>query len=100
MHRDCNKLGELDRNEDHEDRLTISDLVKLGADIKYCPCCGFIKQESDIKLCHRVEDVINIGLSTFLYFRTLVVLIVLLIIMFLVYGIFATATNLVASNAY
>ena len=57
-------------------------------------------QHDPIKHCTSIKGISNIGVSTYLYFRTLVVLIFLLLIMTVLYSIFALATNLVASSNY
>ena len=64
----------------------------------YCSCCGFIKQEDEIKLCTRTKDINNVGISTFLYFQSLKNLAILISLMGLIYGIYALATNIVAAN--
>ena len=47
-----------------------------------------------------MKDLNNIGLSTFLYFETLLNLIFLLMIAFLVYGVYSLITNIMAANNY
>ena len=63
-----------------------------------CPCCGFIKQQYEVKLCTPFDDISNIGVSTYLYFKTFKNLSILLLIMFFVYAIYALITNVVASG--
>ena len=58
-----------------------------------------MKQEDPIKLCTRLKDINNVGISTYLYFQTLKNLSILLILMLFIYCIYALATNIVASNA-
>lgn len=65
-----------------------------------CPCCGFVEQSESLTLCARVSSINNIGISTYLYFFTLRVLIYLLLLMLLVFSIYAIASNVVASNFY
>lgn len=100
VHKECNRLGSLDLMEGHQDKLTLDELSELNVAIKFCPCCGYIRQESSIKLCTPVGEVSNIGLSTYLYFRTLIVLVIMLAIMFFIYSCFAIFTNILASNSY
>ena len=64
----------------------------------YCNCCGFIKQEDQVKLCTHLKDINNIGISTFLYFQTLKNLSILLALLFFIYAIYALATNVIATN--
>jgi hypothetical protein len=66
----------------------------------FCPCCGFVKQESKIKLCTGLDEINNIGISTYLYFQTLIHLIILLLLITVVYSIFAIVTNVIASDKY
>ena len=64
----------------------------------HCSCCSFIKQEDPIKICTKINDINNVGISTFLYFQTLKNLAILLALMGIIYGVFALATNIIASN--
>lgn len=68
--------------------------------MEFCPCCGFVKQDEEIKLCTRLNTINNIGISTFLYFETIKNLVILLVLMTLVYSIYALVTNLMASGVY
>ena len=70
----------------------------MGEEAQYCQCCGFIKQEDNIKLCTHLKDINNLGISTFLYFETAKNLGILLLVMSLVYSIYALVTNLIASG--
>jgi hypothetical protein len=63
-----------------------------------CPCCGFVKQNDEIKICVPFDDLSNIGVSTFLYFKTFKNLSILILIMFFIYAIFALVTNVIASG--
>lgn len=64
---------------------------------KLCPCCGFIKQQDEIKLCTSFDDIKNMGVSTYLYFSTFKNLSILLVIMLIVYAIYGIITNVIAS---
>ena len=70
----------------------------MGEEAQYCTCCGFIKQEDNIKLCTHLKDINNLGISTFLYFETAKNLGILLLIMGFVYSIYALVTNVMASH--
>lgn len=67
---DCNRLGERDLKKDEEDvkQLKTKGENEVGEQAQYCPYSGFIKQEDYIKLCTRLKNINNIGISTFLYF--------------------------------
>ena len=70
----------------------------MGEEAIYCPCCGFIKQEENIKLCTHLKEINNLGISTFLYFETAKNLGLLLIVLFFVYSIYALVTNLISAG--
>ena len=74
--------------------------MQLKENILFCPCCGFLKQEKPINLCTSFKEVNNIGVSTWLYFETVKNLGLLLFVGFIVYGIYAIVTNVIASNKY
>ena len=61
-----------------------------------CPCCGFTRQIDNIKICTSLDEIKNIGTSTYLYFNSFNHLSTLLAIMGLIYSIFAIATNVIA----
>ncbi len=63
----------------------------------FCSCCGFIKQENEVKICTSIRKINNIGISTYLYFQTLLNIGALLLISLLVYGIFSLVTNIISS---
>ena len=63
-----------------------------------CPCCGFTRQIDNIKICTSLDEVKNIGISTYLYFNSFKHLGILLTLMGLLYSIYAIATNLKANN--
>ncbi len=44
------------------------------------------------------QTVENLGISTYLYFQTLVNVLIMMAVAFLVFGIFALVTNIIASN--
>lgn len=69
----------------------------MNEKVEYCNCCGFIKQESPIKICTGMSNINNVGISTFLYFRTLKNLSILLTLAFIVYGLYAIITNILSS---
>ena len=50
---ECNRLGERDLRKDAEEvaELKSKGENEMGEQAQYCPCCGFIKQEENIKLC-------------------------------------------------
>lgn len=66
----------------------------------FCPCCGFVKQNTTLKVCTNLSEINNIGISTYLYFQTIKNLLWLLLIMSLGYSIYALATNARASGVY
>jgi hypothetical protein len=35
-----------------------------------CPCCSMIKQEDELKLCHPLDDISNLGKNVAIIFRT------------------------------
>ena len=70
----------------------------MGEEAVYCPCCGFIKQEENIKLCTPLKEINNLGISTFLYFETAKNLGLLCLVLFLVYSIYALVTNLISAG--
>ena len=72
----------------------------MNIESDHCPCCGFIKQHEKIKLFTSLDGLNNIGISTYLYFQTLIHLIVLLLIITIVYSIYTIATNVIASEKY
>lgn len=57
-----------------------------------CPCCGFVRQEDNIKVCTSMDDIKNIGMSTQLYFLTFKYLSILLAIL-LIYAIYAIISS-------
>ena len=63
-----------------------------------CPCCGFTRQIDNIKICTSLDNIKNIGTSTYLYFNSLKHLSILLALMGLIYSIYAIATNLKANS--
>ena len=64
-----------------------------------CRCCGFLVQEKGLNTCsHSLEDIGNLGISTYLYFKMIFNVSMLLVIMFFVYSIYSFATNIQASN--
>lgn len=72
----------------------------MSTERKVCPCCGFVRQVENIKICTSFDDIKNIGTSTQLYFSTYKYLSILLGIMAVVYAIYSIATNAIASGAF
>jgi len=63
-----------------------------------CPCCGFMIQESHISIMTPLDNIRNMGTSTYLYFAIFKKLTILLVILTIFYSIFSLATNIIASN--
>jgi hypothetical protein len=106
LHRDSNRLGQLDFDKEEKYR-KISDNVKssLTQDVrteesnKICSCCGFILQERELEVCNQsIKEINSLGISTYVYFRTIVNVAILLGIMFIVYSLYSIATNIKASE--
>ena len=57
-----------------------------------------MKQQDNIKMCTALNEIKNMGLSTYLFFATFKNLSILLVIMTIVYSGFALATNVIASS--
>jgi hypothetical protein len=57
-----------------------------------------LKQEDNIKLCTSLDDIKNMGVSTYLYFKAFKNIGILITILMIIYGGFALATNVIASN--
>lgn len=56
-------------------------------------------QDESLSICpDSVENIHNLGISTYLYFKTIQNLSILLGIMFVVYSVYSLATNLKAAN--
>ena len=68
--------------------------------MKRCKCCGLPEQEQELDLKTDIEQVNHLGMSTSLYFMTLVNLSTILSIMLYVFSIFAAVTNYHASQLY
>lgn len=99
----ANRLGvrdiRKDKKEMEEEKMSKKD-SEIEEEAQYCPCCGFVKQEDEIKLCTKLSQINNFGISTFLYFQTIKNLVVLLTILTLVYSIYALVTNIIASGDF
>ena len=66
----------------------------------YCSCCGYLLQSEEIPLETSLRNIGNMGISTHLYFQTLILISILLALLFCIYGIFALATNILAFNRF
>ena len=51
-------------------------------------------------MCTSIKDLNNIGVSTYLYFETLLNLTFLLGVLFVIYAVYALITNIMAANEY
>ena len=73
VHRDCNRMGSLDIRRDGDDikNAKTQEEDEMSEKAVFCQCCGFIKQDTEIKLCTSLKAINNIGISTYLYFQTL-----------------------------
>lgn len=66
-----------------------------------CPCCGLRKQIDELKVCSTsFNDLKIIGISTYMFFRTMRNLIYFLILALIVFGAFAFASNIKCSNLW
>lgn len=65
---------------------------------KVCECCGFICQDTALSLCDSIEEMQFLGISTFLYFRTIFNLTLIISFMFCFVGVYSLAANLFCST--
>lgn len=70
----------------------------MAEEAKVCPCCGFKRQTETVPVCASIDNISNIGTSTYLYFSTFKNLSILLVIMTLVYSLYSLATNIIAAK--
>lgn len=54
----ANRLGvrdiRKDKKEMEEEKMSKKD-SEIEEEAQYCPCCGFVKQEDEIKLCTKLS---------------------------------------------
>lgn len=56
-------------------------------------------QERELEVCnHNIKDINSLGISTYVYFRTIVNVAILLALMLLIYSLYSIATNIKASQ--
>lgn len=83
------KKEQYDRVNNQEE----DDISKM----KRCVCCAFIRQDQPLELCEdSFDDLSNIGISIYMYFKTIIRLIALLLVVFAIFSIFSAITNYIA----
>lgn len=69
-------------------------------DAKKCSCCLLPLQKEELPLTMSLDKVNHLGISTHLYFQSIVNVFILLFIMLVLFALFAIPTNLAATSRY
>lgn len=65
--------------------------------MELCLCCGFVRQKERLRLRTHLEEINNVGVSTYLYFRAIKNLGILVLILMLSFSVYSIITNIKAS---
>lgn len=96
MHRQANRLGNFDLLTEQTRLIELLN-SKNTQELKLCPCCGNIVNQTDIPFWTPLEQV-RLGVGVRLYFLTVLYHSAIFLGAFFIYSLYVIVTNLAASS--